>query len=111
MKKLNLILVVIIFHNRFPSFEPKEEVKEELNHEKTSIKWIKVVGILDQNYPDYIIMEKDNLIDTICEAHNISGLNLKKDTVIITFDGHPKRYANPINAKEEALGLKIKIRF
>ena len=56
-------------------------------------------------------MEKDNLIDTICEAHNISGLNLKKDTVIITFDGYPKRYATPINAKEEALGLKIKIRF
>ena len=111
MKKLNLILVVIILQNCFPSFEPKEEVKEELKHEKTSIKWIKVVGILDQNYPDYIIMEKANLIDTICEAYNISRLNLKKDTVIITFDGHPKRYATPINVKEEALGLKIKIRF
>ena len=111
MKKLNLILVVAILQSCFPSFEPKEEVKEELKHEKTSIKWIKVVGILDQNYPDYIIMEKANLIDTICEAHNISRLNLKKDTVIITFDGYPKRYATPINVKEEVLGLKIKIRF
>ena len=111
MKKLNLILVVIILQNCFPSFKPKEEVKEELKHEKASIKWIKVEGILDQNYPDYIIMEKDNLIDTICEAHNISGLNLKKDTLIITFDGYPKRYATPINVKKEALGLKIKIQF
>ena len=109
MKIIKLCLVTMIIYSCFPSFEPKTKIIKEIKQENSTIKWIDVVGTLDQDFPDYIIVEKNNIKDTICKAHNIVGLKLNNDTIIISFDGQPKEYSTPIGIKENTLGYKVKV--
>ena len=64
---------------------------------------------IGSRFPDYIIVEKNDIKDTICKAHNIVELKLNKDTIIISFDGQPKEYSTPIGIKENTLGYKVKV--
>ena len=110
MKIIKLCLVtMIIIYSCFPSFEPKTKIIKEIKQENSVIKWIDVIGTLDQDFPDYIIVEKNDIKDTICKAHNIVELKLNKDTIIISFDGQPKEYSIPIGIKENTLGYKVKV--
>ena len=102
-------MVAMIIYSCFPSFEPKTKTIKEIKQENSVIKWIDVIGTLDQDFPDYIIVEKNNSKDTICKAHNIVEIKLNNDTIIISFDGQPKEYSTPINIKENALGYKVKV--
>ena len=99
----------MIIYSCFPSFEPKTKIIKEIKQENSTIKWIDVVGTLDQDFPDYIIVEKNDIKDTIYKAHNIVGLKLNNDTIIISFDGQPKEYSIPIGIKENTLGYKVKV--
>ena len=109
MKIIKLYLVTMIIYSCFPSFEPKTKIIKEIKQENSTIKWIDVVGTLDQDFPDYIIVEKNDIKDTIRKAHNIVELKLNKDTIIISFDGQPKEYSIPIGIKENTLGYKVKV--
>ncbi len=109
MKIIKLCLVAMIIYSCFPSFEPKTKTIKEIKQENSVIKWIDVIGTLDQDFPDYIIVEKNNIKDTICKAHNIVEIKLNNDTIIISFDGQPKEYSTPINIKENSLGYKVKV--
>ena len=109
MKIIKLCLVAMIIYSCFPSFEPKTKTIKEIKQENSVIKWIDVIGTLDQDFPDYIIVEKNTIKDTICKAHNIVEIKLNNDTIIISFDGQPKEYSTPINIKENALGYKVKV--
>ena len=109
MKIIKLCLVAMIIYSCFPSFEPKTKTIKEIKQENSVIKWIDVIGTLDQDFPDYIIVEKNNIKDTICKAHNIVEIKLNNDTIIISFDGQPKEYSTRINIKENALGYKVKV--
>lgn len=109
IKIIKLCLVTMIIYRCFPSFEPKTKIIKEIKQENSTIKWIDVVGTLDQDFPDYIIVEKNDIKDTICKAHNIVELKLNKDTIIISFDGQPKEYSIPIGIKENTLGYKVKV--
>ena len=109
MKIIKLCLVAMIIYSCFPSFEPKTKTIKEIKQENSVIKWIDVIGTLDQDFRDYIIVEKNNIKDTICKAHNIVEIKLNNDTIIISFDGQPKEYSTPINIKENSLGYKVKV--
>ena len=109
MKIIKLCLVAMIIYSCFPSFEPKTKTIKEIKQENSVIKWIDVIGTLDQDFPDYIIVEKNNIKDTICKAHNILEIKLNNDTIIISFDRQPKEYSTSINIKENALGYKVKV--
>ena len=109
MKIIKLCLATMIIYSCFPSFEPKTKIIKEIKQENSTIKWIDVVGTLDQDFPDYIVVEKNDIKDTICKAHNIVGLKLNNDTIIISFDGQPKEYSTPIGIKENTLGYKVKV--
>ena len=50
MKIIKLYLVTMIIYSCFPSFEPKTKIIKEIKQENSTIKWIDVVGTLDQDF-------------------------------------------------------------
>ncbi len=109
MKIVRIIPLVIILQSCFPSFAPKEEIKKEIQQEDVSLKWIDVIGTLDQDFPDYVSIQKGKQKDTICQSHNIVDLKMKEDIIIIGFYGTPESYTEPIHIPKEMLGYKIEI--
>lgn len=108
MRKIKL-LTLLLLQNCFPSFEPKKEILKEVTQNETKIEWIDLIGTLDQDFPDYIIIKKNNRIDTICEAHNIKDFTLKNNTITIKFLGTPKKYNYPIEIPEHIYEYNIKV--
>jgi hypothetical protein len=119
MKKIKLVILLVLivmlcfiaylyFFLPIPNFY-STNLKKEIKQNRTVIIWTSVTGILDQNFPDYIIIRKDNLIDTICKSHNIADLQMKNDTIIIGFHGTPKIYNRYIIIPDEIYNYKIKI--
>lgn len=107
-KTVRKIPIVFLFLSCFPSFVT-EETKKEIKQDALLLKWIDVIGILDQNYPNYITIQVGEQKDTICRAHNIANLETQGEVIIIDFFGTPKRYNEPITIPEEMLGYKIEI--
>ncbi len=93
IKKNVLFIVICLLQSCFPSFGPTKETKQEFNYNNSvKIEWYKLIGILDQEFPDYIIASQDKRIDTICISTNIANLKLINDTIYIGFYGQPKRF-------------------
>ena len=50
--------------------------------------------------PDYIVITRGDLYDTVCRANNIADINvIDSNKVILSFYGHPKRYGEYIDLK------------
>lgn len=98
-----------ILNGCFPSFLPKEEIKKEIHQQDVSLKWIDVIGTLDQDFPDYILVQRGEETDTICHSHNIADLLLRKDTITIGFYGTSKLYGEPVAIPEGILHFTIEI--
>jgi hypothetical protein len=109
MRKFKILPIIIMLQSCFPSFAPKEEVKKEIQQENVLLKWIDVIGTLDQDFPDYISIQKGEEKETICKSHNIASLRMEDDTIIVGFFGTPKRYSKPITIPKEILGYNIEI--
>lgn len=91
----------------FPSFKPKVELMKMVKDESVTIKWVKSIGILDQNFPGYIIVEHINENDTICAAYNIANLDLIDKSIVIGFYG-AQQYADREQGLDETkYGYKI----
>jgi hypothetical protein len=87
-------------------------LKKKISQNDAVIKWMKVEGILDQDFPDYITIQKGKKIDTICKAHNIADIKLNKDSnylLIIGFYGHPESYGKAIVIPKKILNYEIEI--
>jgi hypothetical protein len=108
MKNFKLLVIGLLV-GCFPSFEPKNVLKKEIEEGDIEVKWISLVGILDQDFPDYILFKKNKSIDTICEAHNIKDFTLKNNTITIKFLGTPKKYNYPIEIPEHIYEYNIKV--
>ena len=117
MRKIKLILitvvsilVIFIFYLYFflpiPDFSNKEVVKK-INDGQTTIEWKKIVGVLEQNYTNLIIVRQGKNVDTICDAYNIADLKLNKNIIIIGFYGRPNKYK--VNLPLNVLNYRIKI--
>ena len=60
--------------------------------------------------PDYVVLLKNDLRDTICQADNILDVNLfNEDSVVIRFCATPTKYMKPIQVRSLVLGTKISI--
>lgn len=93
----------------FPSFAPKKEIKKEIQQEDVLLKWIGVIGILDQDFPDYITIQKGRQKDTLCESHNVADLKFENNQIMIGFYGSPQRYMKPIEIPNNVMGYEILI--
>lgn len=109
MRIIKIAFFAIMLQSCFPSFAPKEKIKKEIDNGDILLKWVDVVGTLDQDFPDYIYIRKGEKSDTICHSHNIADLKVKESVIIIGFYGVPKNYSNPIKIPEETLGHKVEI--
>lgn len=109
MKILIFMLLMVTLQSCFPSFAPVEVIKKELKQGDISFKWIDVVGTLDQNFPDYISMQRGTQIEILCSSHNIADLRINKSTITIGFYGIPKKYTKPILIPTKILEYEIKI--
>jgi PBP1b-binding outer membrane lipoprotein LpoB len=107
MKKAITILLIMIFQGCFPSFAPKEKVVKEIKKEEITLTWIELTGTLDQNFTDYISIQKGKQIDTLLKAHNIADLKMKGNSIIIGFYGQPQKHKKTIIIPDESLGYKI----
>lgn len=103
-----LIICYLYFFLPVPDFVDKEIVKE-INIGKGTVVWGKINGILDQNFPDYIIIKEGNRIDTVCQSHNIAHIKTQGDSLKIGFYGKPMLYNEEIVFPQKMLGYYVKI--
>lgn len=109
MKVVKIIPLIMILQSCFPSFTPKMEIKKEIQQENILLKWVDVVGILDQDFPDYITIQKGKQEDTLCESHNVADLKFENNQITIGFYGSPQRYTKPIEIPDSIMGYEILI--
>ena len=106
MKNFKLLVIGLLV-GCFPSFEPKNVLKKEIREGDIEVKWISLVGILDQDFPDYILLKKNKSIDTIIKAHNIKDIDVYKKNIKIFFKGYPKLHNKNILPPKNILEYKI----
>lgn len=106
MKYIKLLLIGLLV-GCFPSFEPKNVVKKEIKEGNMELKWISLVGTLDQNFPDYILLKKSKLTDTIIKAHNIKNIDVYEKSIKLYFEGTPKLYNKNISPPRNILEYRI----
>lgn len=102
-----IIILAFLLCGCFPSFYPDEVLKDEIRVNNYNIKWYKVKGVLDQNFPDIILIERNKIIDTLCTAYNVSFLNFQNDTLLIGFFGKPNFQQEKIQKYKKNLPLVI----
>lgn len=106
MKYIKLLLIGLLVEC-FPSFEPKNVIKKEIKEGNMELKWISLVGTLDQNFPDYILLKKSKLTDTIIKAHNIKNIDVYEKSIKLYFEGTPKLYNKNISPPRNILEYRI----
>jgi hypothetical protein len=105
---LNRIVFLILISSCIPSFMPEKKTIIQIEiEERTKFKWISLVGILDQNFPDFVISEQENVIDTICRSTNITEMYFYDSTLTIQFSGDPKLYFETIKIPTNSFNYKV----
>ena len=91
---VTLLVILIIGLLKFSSiFKPQKEIIKQTENTLEIIKWEKNIGILDQTFPDNLIVVKDDKVDTICSAYNIEDYEIIK-IIKIKFNGTPNISGN-----------------
>ncbi|MFV0530282.1 MAG: hypothetical protein ACK5MD_02465 [Flavobacteriales bacterium] len=103
-----LIIVYLYFFLPVPKFTSEKTIKN-IKKNNTIIVWKEIVGVLDQDFPDYIVVKESKTVDTICQAHNIANVELIDNTVKIDFYGTPRCYDKPIFIPKSIFGFDIKV--
>jgi hypothetical protein len=109
MKAFILFLLLTFVYSCFPSFAPRKVIVKKFENGKMAIEWINQIGILDQNFPDYILVKDPQKVDTICVAHNIADLKFNSNIIIIGFYGTPQKYNATIKIPNTIWCYKISI--
>ncbi len=62
--------------------------------------------------PDYVLIQKGQVIDTICFADRVDDVNITIDdsvTIKLLFSSTPTRYGKKIEIKDNYLGYKVTV--
>lgn len=108
MKKIKIVILSLTIQSCIPSFAPEERIISRVDDGTVKLTWVKLVGVMDQHFPDCILLEKGNHKDTICQSYNIADLKLKSNIITIGFYGKPQLHQS-INLDDERFGYEIKI--
>ena len=90
-------------------FAPKIEILKKIEDKNVTIEWKKQIGILDHDFPDFIIMQKGKVIDTVCYARNIANIETYNEELRIGFYGRPEYLEQNFIIRNEIFGYKIVI--
>lgn len=90
-----------------PDFKPKDVVLISIQTPVIKFEWHSKVGLLDQKFPDYILVVKNNKIDTLCYSTNITDLVFSNSNLIVQFSGAPRLYDKRIKLNSKIYNNKI----
>jgi len=100
-----LIISLIFLISCFPNFEPQKKEIKMIRTEEVTLNWNRYIGVMDQNFPDLVIMKYKTYEDTICKGFNLADINVYKDTIEIGFYGKE----DCIYIEQDIRGYKILI--
>ncbi len=109
MKQAKILFLSLLLHSCIPSFESTYEDRlflKEMKDSVSKLEWF-YYSTISTITPDYITIEKNGKIDTICRAENIVDLRLEKSKILIHFDGKPKRYGKAIKITSKAMDYDV----
>lgn len=89
MRYLYYLLIPALFSGCFPNFAPEKTLVKKIERQTETIEWSRYIGVLDQNFPDLVILSHNNNNDTICRGFNIADVNIIDNDIIICFYGTP----------------------
>lgn len=106
MQLLPLMFLVLIC-SCVPDFAPEISLKKTLSADGADIEWYHVRGILDQNFPEYIVIKRGSQTDTLCRAHNIADICVSDHIVTVGFYGQPKKFNYVAHLPDSMMRFKI----
>ncbi|HEX7753915.1 MAG TPA: hypothetical protein VF421_01105 [Niabella sp.] len=109
MKLLSLLISIIMLHGCFPDFKSSPEDKlflKEIKNGNVQLEWF-FYSTVSSETPDYITIQEEGRIDTICIANNIADLNLNSKKIIIGFYGKPQKYMKSIKIPATVMNYEI----
>jgi hypothetical protein len=109
MKAIKILPLIMLLQSCFPVFKstPKDRLfLKEINVSPIKLEWFFYSAVSFET-PDYITIEKEGEIDTICIANNVADLKLKGNKIVIGFYGNPKKYTEAIKMPTTAMGYEI----
>jgi len=90
-----IIICLVLLSGCVPSFDVSEEDRlylKELQDSSIKLEWFYYSAAYGDS-PDYITIQSDDKLDTLCLASNIAALNLKSDSIVIGFYGRPNNHS------------------
>jgi len=103
------IAIYFCFYRFDTVFAPEIDMLKKIEDKNVTIEWHQQIGILDQDFPDFITMQKGKIIDTICYARNIANIETYNEELKIGFYGTPKYLHQNFVIRKEIFGYKIMI--
>ena len=74
---------------------------------KLTLEWYQI-SLYTSIPPDYVVLSKKELRDTICQADNIIDVNLfNQDSIVLKFCATPTKYMKPIKIRSSVLGTAV----
>ncbi len=111
MNATKIISLIILLNGCFPSFESTSKDKlflKEINVESVKLEWF-FYSTVSFETPDYITIEKERKLDTICVSNNIADLKLEDNKIKIAFYGSPEKNMKSISIPSNKMGYIILI--
>jgi len=87
-------------------FKPEKRIIKKIQYKGICIEWYKMNGILDQTFPNGVILIEDSKTDTICNAYNIANVDVIGDTITLWFYGDP-HFLNTIPQEINKYQIKV----
>lgn len=99
-KNISFVLSLVVVSSCWWSMPPKEKLYfKKIEGNGFVVSWF-YYSLITSNTYDYVIVEKENVVDTICFSPNVKDVFVSGDTIFIDFFA-----SNPPSHSE--FGLKI----
>ena len=113
MKKNSFIVLLVLISLSCVNDSTVKDAKplffKKIQTPTLTLEWYQV-SLYTSIPPDYVVLSKNNVRDTICQADNIIDVNLfNQDSIVLKFCATPTKYMQPINIRSSVLGANITI--
>jgi hypothetical protein len=107
---MRLLILLFALQSCAPDFSGDKPDKLFIKRIKTSdveLDWY-YHSLISNTTPYYVTLKRNDVLDTICVAHNIADVNIVDSTVMLGFYGSPSVYSKSAKVKITSLNYSIK---